>query len=321
MNYQTVLLKALRKAYRIANSDSSKFGRNWKMFSNKQYANDLIFQYLTSEESCMISRIGSTESHCVTNYLGVTQKDKYKSTSSYIREQTPPWWWEQDIINTMQLWSGFFPANVEYIERFCVLFLEDLREIDLLGSWLKQETFFKEQLAHSNKVVLEDLEPFFCENPWTRALKGKKVLVVHPFTETIVSQYKKRHLLFKNDLLPVFDLKTVTAVQSVAGAKTDYKDWFEALDYMKDQIDAEDYDIAIIGAGAYGLPLAAHVKRMGKKAVHLAGATQLLFGIKGKRWEEYIVWPYTNLFNKHWVRPAPNEQPKNANKVEDACYW
>ena len=269
----------------------------------------------------MISRIGSTESHCVTNYLGVTQKDKYKSTSSYIREQTPPWWWEQDIINTMQLWSGFFPANVEYIERFCVLFLEDLREIDLLGSWLKQETFFKEQLAHSNKVVLEDLEPFFCENPWTRALKGKKVLVVHPFTETIVSQYKKRHLLFKNDLLPVFDLKTVTAVQSVAGAKTDYKDWFEALDYMKDQIDAEDYDIAIIGAGAYGLPLAAHVKRMGKKAVHLAGATQLLFGIKGKRWEEYIVWPYTNLFNKHWVRPAPNEQPKNANKVEDACYW
>jgi hypothetical protein len=196
-----------------------------------------------------------------------------------------------------------------------------MREIDVLGSWLKQEIFFDEQLKNSKKVVLEDLEPFFCTNPWTRALEGKKVLVVHPFTTTIESQYEKRHLLFENNLLPNFELTTVKAVQSVAGAETEFKDWFEALDSMKNKIDAEDYDIAIIGAGAYGLPLAAHVKRMGKKAVHLAGATQLLFGIKGKRWEEYIVWPYTNLFNEHWVRPASNEQPQNASKVEDACYW
>jgi len=53
----------------------------------------------------------------------------------------------------------------------------------------------------------------------------------------------------------------------------------------------------------------------------LAGATQLLFGIKGKRWEEFIVWPYANLFNEHWVRPGIKEKPKNANIVEDACYW
>jgi hypothetical protein len=321
MNYQAILLKALRKSYRIMNPDSSYFGRNWKMFSNKHYANELIYQTLIADQPCMISRIGSTESHCVTNYLGVTQPDRFRSTNKYIKEQAPPWWWEKDIINTMQLWSGFFPANVEYIQRFCKLFLTDMREIDVLGSWLKQEIFFDEQLKNSKKVVLEDLEPFFCTNPWTRALEGKKVLVVHPFTTTIESQYEKRHLLFENNLLPNFELTTVKAVQSVAGAETEFKDWFEALDSMKNKIDAEDYDIAIIGAGAYGLPLAAHVKRMGKKAVHLAGATQLLFGIKGKRWEEYIVWPYTNLFNEHWVRPASNEQPQNASKVEDACYW
>ena len=48
-----------------------------------------------------------------------------------------------------------------------------------------------------------------------------------------------------------------------------------------------DFDVAIIGCGAYGFPLAAKLKQAGKQAIHLAGATQLLFGIKGKRWEEY----------------------------------
>ena len=53
----------------------------------------------------------------------------------------------------------------------------------------------------------------------------------------------------------------------------------------------------------------------------MAGVTQLLFGIKGKRWEDYVVWPYMNLFNDHWVRPGASEKPKNATVVEGACYW
>jgi hypothetical protein len=90
---------------------------------------------------------------------------------------------------------------------------------------------------------------------------------------------------------------------------------------MKSEIDKTEYDICIIGCGAYGLPLAAHVKRMGKKSIHLGGVTQLLFGIKGKRWEEYIVWPYMNLFNEHWIRPGERSSVKNGNSVEGGCYW
>jgi hypothetical protein len=199
--------------------------------------------------------------------------------------------------------------------------LTDAYEVDILGSWLNDEKYLNKQLTTSKRVVLEDLEPFFTKNPWTRALKGKKVLVVHPFAETIVAQYKKRELLFDNDLLPEFELKTIKAVQSIAGEKTQFNDWFEALEYMKSQMDSIDYDICILGCGAYGFPLAAHAKRTGKKAIHLGGVTQLLFGIKGKRWEDYIVWPYMNLFNEHWVRPGENGKPKNAEQVEGGCYW
>ena len=59
---------------------------------------------------------------------------------------------------------------------------------------------------------------------------------------------------------------------------------------------------------------------MGKKAIHLGGATQILFGIKGKRWEERSKY-ISSLMNEHWVRPSSNEQIKNMKKIEEGCYW
>jgi hypothetical protein len=316
---QRAILKIIKKIYFILSHKEPAFGRNWKMFSNKIYANDLIYEYLVSEKPCMIARFGSTEMLCLTNYLGV--KNKEVKRIDFIKGKSLMWWWEPGTINQLQICAGFFPANVENVEKFCEIMLNAIPEVDILGSWLKEETYFTKQLTNSKRVVLEDIEPFFTSNPWTRALEGKKVLVVHPFAETIERQFQKKELIFEDGLLPNFELKTLKAVQSIAGEHTEFADWFEALEWMKMQIDKIDYDICILGCGAYGFPLAAHIKGKGKKAVHLAGVTQLLFGIKGKRWEEFIVWPYKNLFNSHWVRPGQTETPSNAVKVEGACYW
>ncbi|MGE9291394.1 MAG: hypothetical protein ACQKBT_10420 [Puniceicoccales bacterium] len=200
--------------------------------------------------------------------------------------------------------------------------LRDIQEIDLLGSWLTSEQCIHHQLQQAKQVVLEDLEPFFTDNPWTHQLKDRRVVVVHPFAESITKQYTIREKIFPDGLLPAFDIKAIPAVQSLGGKHPKFQDWFEALQSMEDALDQTDYEVAIIGAGAYGLPLAAHVKRSGKKAIHLGGVTQLLFGIKGRRWEEeYIVWPYRNLFNEHWIRPSSSETPQTAKSVESACYW
>lgn len=307
--------------YQIYNGRAESL-RNFTRFSNKTYANDLIFHELSAPgKPSMIARLGSVEMQCLVNYLGVHGKEHIKNYKGYIKGGTLPWWWDKPAIKNMQTNAGFFPGNINKIEQFCELMLSDMKEVDILGSWLEKEALFGSYMKSPKRVVLEDIEPFFAPNPWTRALEGKKVLVVHPFAETIQNQYKKRNVLFDNNFLPDFDLKTIKAVQSIAGSKTKFNDWFEALNYMKAQINKTDYDICIIGAGAYGFPLAAHVKRMGKKAIHLGGVTQLLFGIVGKRWENFIVWPYMNLFNEHWVRPGETEKPQNAKVVEGACYW
>jgi hypothetical protein len=146
-------------------------------------------------------------------------------------------------------------------------------------------------------------------------------LVIHPFTESISRQYNSnRGKIFSNpNVLPKFELFTVKAVQSIAGNKTAFNNWFEALDYMFIEAIKIDFDVAIIGCGAYGLPLAAKIKQYGKKAIHLGGATQILFGIKGNRWDK--IPEISQLYNDYWIRPLNSEKPQYVDKVEGACYW
>jgi hypothetical protein len=314
-------LRAAKKINLILDPDKSNFGRNWKMFPIKDYANALIKNALTATEPVMIARLGGNELSCMVNYLGVKEKEKYKSVRGYIRGKTPIWWWSSSVLKQMQIGAGFFPVDAKNVDRFCELMISVLPNVDILGSWLKEEQFFNSELINSKKVMLEDLEPFFTGKPWTKALEGKKVLVVHPFDEAIKNQFAVREQLFENQLLPDFELITLRAVQSIAREKTNFKNWFEALDSMKEKIAATNFDICILGCGAYGFPLASYVKDIGKKAVHLGGVTQLLFGIKGKRWENYIVYPYMNLYNEYWIRPGDKNRPQNADMVEGACYW
>ena len=185
--------------------------------------------------------------------------------------------------------AGFFPADKASVDKFVELMLSDIKEVDILASYVYTERYINDLLTNCLKVNLDGFyAPFLFPNPWTKVLKNKRVLVIHPFAESIQSQYSKRELLFENqDVLPEFkSLRVIKAVQSIAGNPCGFDTWFEALDYMKREMEKEDFDIALIGCGAYGFPLTVHAKRMGKVGIHLAGWLQMLFGIYGKRWVE-----------------------------------
>ena len=224
--------------------------------------------------------------------------------------------------------AGFFPNTEKEGIKFKNLMLDSIPEADVMGIWmLPFEDYYLNKYGHRNlkTTYLFDLEPWSSpDNPWSAALKGKKVLVIHPFAETIQSQYKKREKLFLDtNTLPEFELKTLKAVQTVAGEKDErFTTWFDALDWMYKEAMKIDFDIAIIGCGAYGFPLAAKLKRAGKQAIHWGGATQLLFGIRGKRWDESERYAYVQkFFNDAWVYPSDEDKPKGASKVENGCYW
>lgn len=235
----------------------------------------------------------------------------------------------EKIRKNMTFNAGFFPDDDEALTRFCRESLEIAKRTDIIGVTNRRgDDRIISELPE--KPVIVDIACIgdmlaFQDRPWTRCLRGKRVLVIHPFEDTIRKQYAKRELLFANpDTLPEFELLTLKSVQSAAGAASSlpYADWFEALDSMYRKIDALEFDVALVGAGAYGMFLTDYCKRTGRQAVHMGGALQLLFGILGNRWEkEYPPEFGTKLFNEHWVRPGAAERPSMADGVENACYW
>jgi len=323
MNTQTInALKVARKIYsKVFLRDNSAAFNYSAGTIHGQDAADLIRQKLLSPEPLMIARFGAVELTCLANYLSVKQhKNKY---AGFIRGTVNPFWWDRSTMMMMAGNAGFFPSVPANLERFARLMLADMKQLDVLASWQSKESLFNDRLQDVKKIGLLDLEPYNHAEPWSEALEGKRVLVIHPFEHSIKSQYKKRHLLFPDArILPQFELKTIKAIQSIANNETPFKNWFEALDHMKEQIMATEFDVAIIGCGAYGFPLAAHVKRMGRKAIHLGGATQILFGIRGRRWESQQEHRRVGgMMNEYWSKPLPSETPAGNKKIEDGCYW
>ena len=222
--------------------------------------------------------------------------------------------------------SGFFPCDPKAIDHYREVFLSAIPSMDLMGIYffINNEEYMIDKYMNNPYCALPRcLEPFYFAEPWSKALYGKKVLVIHPFVETIKKQYEKRKDLFANsDILSEFELYTIKAVQTLAG-QTDarFKDWFEALDWMKSQIDTVDFDIALLGCGAYGIPLQQYIKSLGKQSVYIGGGgLQILFGIKGKRWDSH---PFiSQMFNEHWVRPDEAERFESYKAVElGGPYW
>lgn len=287
---------------------------------HREAASNLLYELLSDDQPRMIARFGSTELRIIRRYYNRERFGLLTRNARFIAGRSGPYWWEDKDYEVIEQLSGVFPSDYKTLSKFSQLYLDIISEIDVLASWRSGEWDLREELEHVKLIELLDLEPFRNRRPWSRVLKGKRVLVIHPFDKTIRSQYAKRELLFDDpDVLPEFDLDVIPAVQSLGGGDGQFKNWFEALDYMKCEMSAREFDVAIIGAGAYGMPLAAHAKSLGKKGFHFGGSTQLLFGIQGKRWDEreYYNW----LLNDHWVRPAAEEKPKAADKVEQACYW
>lgn len=216
--------------------------------------------------------------------------------------------------------AGFFPLNESMLKLYALKMHEDILNLDVLASWRPEEMLFSHQLKKCEKIGLGDLGPTFSKNCWTQSLKGKKVLVIHPFAKTIQEQYeKKRSRLFGENseyILPEFaSLQVIKAVQSIAGNPVGFDTWFDALEFMESEIGKCDFDVALIGCGAYGFPLAAYCKKIGRQGVHIGGPLQLYFGIKGKRWNDY------GFYNEYWVNPDESEKPNNLVDVEGGCYW
>lgn len=339
LKYTNLLRKNYLRAMRLLCSGNT-IDTN-KVSWNVRYPDDYVHDYanvsgdefslilqkrIEKQEPTLVTRFGSDIMMCT---LAALNKPTLLNRLKYITDQRDTIGLQPWVVQPMTNNAGFFAEKDELLERdlyrYGELINSIIPEIDILATVLRQERLYAKYFDHIVRCYLIDIEPYRLHNPWTKALRGKKVLVVHPFERTIRYQYEnhRKELFATPDLLPEFELKTIRAVQSIAGNRpVEHKDWFAALHYMEHQIDEiGDFDVALIGCGAYGMPLGAYVKRLGKVAVHMGGGVQFLFGIKNKRADEDEDSTVRDLYNDAWIRPFPEDTPSGIEKVEGGCYW
>lgn len=221
--------------------------------------------------------------------------------------------------------SGINPNNYVGLSEFARLYIESIGKADVVHAWFQAGEL---ETIHSAicsvppfLAPLTSLEPYYghSEFPWTHSLKDKKVVVISPFAETISLQFNKRLDIWPSGLLPHFSLSVLKFPHSPLTDSSISPKYPNRISYFKDRIAELDFDVLLAGCGAAAFPLAAYAKQLNRVGIAMGGSLQILFGIRGHRWDND---PFFNsLYNSHWVRPLPSEVPAHALMVENSAYW
>jgi len=295
------------KYWRFKNDFERVYKKLGVEYLNESQMADTIRECLLNKIPYCIGKIGGNEANAVVfNDLGTVSQKKL----AYDR---------------LCFFAGFFPNEYseEMLEKYANVQTDAISKLDMLVYYNKDyEEYLLKRYASKKLAWVDVVGSWSQEIFWTSELEGYKVVVVHPFAELIKRQYEQnRDKIYENsNVLPKFELRVVQAVQTIGSSGNDmFESWFDALDFMYHEIMKEDFDIALIGCGAYGLPLAAKVKDAGKIGVHMGGDLQMLFGIRGKRWDERE--KAKRWYNGAWVRPGEEYKVNGFDSVEDGCYW
>lgn len=263
--------------------------------------NNLIKNKILSGEAFIATKLGAVEQSVIMSKLN----NNYNSIRDFASKN-----------------AGITPSDDQTLNYFFENYTESLRNCDMVGSMEQPNERFIISKYVPNAIYseLRYLEPFYYDNPWSQSLLGLNVLIIHPFEQSIINQYSIREKLFVNKkILPEFNLLTIRSEQTNGGGRAESKPFIESLEIMKNKIDSIDFDIALIGCGAYGLLLSNHVKLKNKQAIHIGGGLQILFGIKGRRWDVHP--EISSLYNENWCRPMDDEKTINIQLVEGGTYW
>lgn len=168
-----------------------------------------------------------------------------------------------------------------------------------------------------------DIFHYIYDIPWTHALRGKRILIVSTFEESIREKLPIRAELYNGvDLFPECSFATIKPPQTQGKSEsTEYfgvhlAEFTRRLDAIRDT-----YDVALVSCGGYGNLVCNHIFESGKSAVYVGGVLQMYFGILGSRWLRERPDVLRMFMNEHWSRPTDREKPPNHQTIEGSCYW
>jgi hypothetical protein len=280
---------------------------------------------LVSNKSKMIGRLGSTEAWLVAAFDDEFRRISSESEISFLHRTR--------IRRHAWFVAGLWPPVASQGIQFSDAYTNAVRDSDAMVIWrakqfLPQEDELINHYAQDTELLsLPVLNVFKLVElgiaPWINTLDGKRVLVVHREKNLIEAQYEKRKRLHRNFALPEFGNLTVWQPPQTNGFHVGLKTWFDHFFESKDEltklVQSRQFDVALVSAGSYGMPISQHLKAKGVTSVYMGGILQMLFGIWGSRWKGSKL--YDDAETDAWVWPSKENRPFGFKLVERSSYW
>ena len=230
--------------------------------------------------------------------------------------------------------AGILLKNDTETEHYSTLYLSAIDHCEMMAGWDIQGNYIGHiaqshaflRNVYSSKIMYWalalDVFHYIYDTPWTHALKGKRILIISPFEESILEKITIRsHIYDGVDLFPECEFITLKPPQTQAGESSrgftiEFDDFKSRVEQVIDQ-----FDVALVSCGGYANPICSFIYENGKSAIYVGGVLQMYFGILGARWLQERPDIIKLFSNKYWSRPKSTERPINSQNVEGGCYW
>jgi len=275
---------------------------------NLRLGNQRLFEFIQNEKRFIVPRVAGIE-----NVAAVKSRCKAPVSDAAL----------QVLKNNAGL---LFKTSTE-LQHFSDAYLKAFELSKMYASWEPWGNYYKHLMG--SQTFLETIAPrqqfsasvfdifnfIALGNPWTHALRGKKLLIISPFVDLIQAQSKS---VYPIDLFPqctfVYLKPPMTqASENNRGWDVEYTDFCTLLRTV-------EFDVALCSCGGYGNPVCTFIyETLQKSAIYVGGVLQMYFGIYGNRWIKERKDVLNLYMNTDWTRP--NQKPKGYEKVENGCYW
>lgn len=299
---------------------------NSLMFHDNQILHNYISSKIIQNQHFIIPRISGIENNVAVFAHTIHQKKHHDINPliTYIKKTLP----------AMKNNAGIKLSQENSVIYYSNLYLSAFDKCDILAGWephgeyighIAQSHAFMQNCYKEKMFVwayVFDIFHYIYNNPWTQALKGKRILLISPFQETLQEQIPNRHLFYDGiDLFP--DCQFITLIPPQTQADQASAEFAVEFDKFKSNVDdlLTYFDVALVSCGGYANPICSHIYSKGKSAIYVGGVLQMYFGILGNRWIQERPDIVKLFYNKYWKRPKVSERPLNYNKVENGCYW
>jgi hypothetical protein len=294
-------------------------------FTELQYNdNDVLFKYiqrkLEAKEHFIIPRIAGVEN----NYAYVGELIQINGLQPNLLESI------KKMSGVMKNNAGVKISNVDSVELYSKMYMNSFKNCEIYTAWDPQGNVIpyisQSQDYIKNKynkpcvwALALDIFHYIYNCPWTFALKGKRVLIISSFEQSIKEKISIREKIYGIDLFPDCELVTICPPQT-QGIENSEEFNVEFYNFTT-KLDLLDYDVALVSCGGYGNLVCDYIYTQGKSAIYVGGVLQMYFGIIGNRWMIERQDIIRLFLNENWTRPKNIEKPKGHANVENSCYW